>query len=151
MLLPKGHAVSPWACCFPGHAASPGLCDVASLVMYCIDAPQRIVTKSLYRTDLPLFYTQYLPISTYCRFVRILYGHSCISGDEVRDSSLYFTKMVLKKYLLKHGDVWIVFYKLYIFLEYYLWLLMKLRDLVLEISTANEQSKILRISCFLKL
>ncbi len=26
------------------------LCDIASLVMYCIDAPQRIVTKSLDRT-----------------------------------------------------------------------------------------------------
>jgi hypothetical protein len=29
------------------------LCDVASLVMYSIDAHQRIVTKSLYRTALP--------------------------------------------------------------------------------------------------
>ncbi len=29
------------------------LCDVTSLVMYCIDVPQRIVTKSLYRTALP--------------------------------------------------------------------------------------------------
>ncbi len=29
------------------------LCDVASLELYCIDAPQRIVTKVLYRTALP--------------------------------------------------------------------------------------------------
>jgi hypothetical protein len=34
---------------FGGVEAGVSDCDVASLVMYCIDAPQRIVTKSLYR------------------------------------------------------------------------------------------------------
>ncbi len=29
------------------------LCDVAILVMYCIDAPQMIVTQPVYRTALP--------------------------------------------------------------------------------------------------
>ncbi len=32
------------------------ICNVASLVMYCIDAPQRNVTKSLYMTTLPFLH-----------------------------------------------------------------------------------------------